>query len=170
MTLAEKKRENNLSEYLIHMFQTEDLIRSFEFDLERIEKNLISLLPVDESRKKIELEWYKVTVQQMKEEKIENSGHLKAVLKDIAAIEHIYKNLEQADADFKNLIDAANPLFEKSSQSEVMTCLQGMYGYLILKTDDLPVPEQTELKANLYGQILSYLSFKFKQGEYLNEN
>ncbi|MEQ9168646.1 MAG: DUF4924 family protein, partial [Fulvivirga sp.] len=34
MNIAEHKKQNNIVEYIIHMYQTEDLIRVFDMDIE----------------------------------------------------------------------------------------------------------------------------------------
>ena len=36
MLIAAKKKEENIAEYILYMYQIEDIIRSFQFDIERI--------------------------------------------------------------------------------------------------------------------------------------
>ncbi len=36
MLIAQKKIHENIAEYILYMYQIEDVIRSYEFDLERI--------------------------------------------------------------------------------------------------------------------------------------
>ena len=46
MIIAEQKRKENIAEYLLYMYQVEDMIRANELDLESIEKTLISKFEV----------------------------------------------------------------------------------------------------------------------------
>ena len=170
MTIAEKKRTNNLAEYILYMFQTEDLIRAFEFDIERIKNDLVTLLASDDADKEEIGSWYETIANTMKSEGLEQTGHLEAVNKDINLLKDLFSKLKKKDDVFQKIVANAQPLFSQSSLSEVDTCLNGMYAYLILKTDDLPVPDITSKRAEIFGEVLSYLSYKANQEEYLSKN
>ena len=42
MIVANEKRKQNIAEYLLYMWQVEDLIRANQFDMDLIRKNVIS--------------------------------------------------------------------------------------------------------------------------------
>ena len=42
MIIAEQKRKENIAEYLLYMYQVEDMIRANGLDLDSIENSLIS--------------------------------------------------------------------------------------------------------------------------------
>ena len=42
MIIASQKRKENIAEYLLYMWQVEDLIRANNMDLDKIEQNIIS--------------------------------------------------------------------------------------------------------------------------------
>ena len=172
MRLANSKKENNIAEYIIFMYQTEDLIRSFGMDIERIKKDLISLTPKDEDEKEELGEWYNTIITTMKQEGIVSSGHLHEVQNLVSALQLLYRTLKKEDDAFQALTTTVQPFFDKNNvnNNEVSICFNGMYGYLILKTGELPVPELTTISAKRYGEVLSYLSYKYKQKNYLNEN
>lgn len=46
MLSAQKLREENIAEYLLYMWQTEDILRAYECDEGRIERELIPRLGV----------------------------------------------------------------------------------------------------------------------------
>ena len=50
MLIAETKRKENMAEYLLYMWQVEDLIRANGCDIDAIERNLISRYDVDDTR------------------------------------------------------------------------------------------------------------------------
>ena len=47
MLIANKKRKENIAEYLLYMWQVEDLIRANGCDIDRVEQNIISLYGAD---------------------------------------------------------------------------------------------------------------------------
>ena len=55
MFIARQKRKENIAEYLLYMWQMEDLIRSFKCDIEAIDKYIISQFP--EAQRAEEREW-----------------------------------------------------------------------------------------------------------------
>ncbi|MDH5475083.1 MAG: DUF4924 family protein [Cyclobacteriaceae bacterium] len=171
MNIANTKKENNIAEYIIYMFQTEDLIRSYELDIKRIKKNLISLIPGDEVEKEGLRIWYSKIISSMKKEQIAMNGHLKEVQDIIIELQLIFNTLKNDDKTFKELTISAQPFFDKNKadNNEVTICLNGMYAYLILKTDDIPVPELTTRSAELFGEVLSYLSYKYKQKHFAGD-
>ena len=42
MKIAQQLKEKNIAEYLIYMWQIEDLIRANDCDVDRIEENIVS--------------------------------------------------------------------------------------------------------------------------------
>ena len=42
MIIARELRKKNIAEYILYMWQIEDLIRAYDFNIELIDKNLIS--------------------------------------------------------------------------------------------------------------------------------
>ena len=47
MIIAEKLRNSNRAEYLLYMWQVEDLIRAYNCDMERINKEYLSRFQLD---------------------------------------------------------------------------------------------------------------------------
>ena len=50
-SVAEKKKSQNIGEYLIYMYQMEDLIRSFQGNMDEIRQYVISHYPVADEEK-----------------------------------------------------------------------------------------------------------------------
>ena len=45
MLVASQKRKENIAEYLLYMWQVEDIVRAFNLDIERIRQNIIDRVP-----------------------------------------------------------------------------------------------------------------------------
>ena len=56
MKIAQQLKEKNIAEYLIYMWQVEDLLRANGCDIDRIRQNIILRYP-EEERPALE-EWY----------------------------------------------------------------------------------------------------------------
>ena len=51
MIIAQQKRKENIAEYLLYMWQVEDMIRANQLDIDKINDNIISRLPIDDKGK-----------------------------------------------------------------------------------------------------------------------
>ena len=59
MITASQKNKENIAEYLLYMWQIEDLIRAFGLDLDRIKENLVyKHHGLTEQQQKEMTEWY----------------------------------------------------------------------------------------------------------------
>ena len=78
MTIADNKREENIIEYLLYVWQMEDLIRATGFDSEIIGTILASQFEGDHLIE--EGKWFTDLARQMKSQKLEKSGHIDRVV------------------------------------------------------------------------------------------
>ncbi|MDE6987111.1 MAG: DUF4924 family protein, partial [Bacteroides acidifaciens] len=72
--IAQQLKEQNIAEYLIYMWQEEDLIRANHCEPEEMEANVISRYPED--RRPDMREWYGNLITMMREEGVRETGHL----------------------------------------------------------------------------------------------
>ena len=170
MLIAEKKRKESISEYIIFMYQTEDLIRAYNFDLEEIYKYVIQHFPVEDNMKTRIKAWYRKTANQMKKESIEESGHLQE-LNDLAhELSSFNLELLKSDQTYRKIFDQAKLHINRNSAlsngqltNPIQICLNGVYGLLILRLNGRPVDDQIKQGALAFGDVLSYLSFKYQK-------
>jgi hypothetical protein len=64
--VAEKKKSQNIGEYLIYLYQMEDLIRSFQGNLEEIRQYVVAHYPVSEQEKAEITAWFEGLLEKMK--------------------------------------------------------------------------------------------------------
>src|SRR5690606_13134775 len=105
MSIAEDKKKNNISEYIIFMYQTEDLIRVYNFDMDQIKEYVISHFPVDEKEKEALVVWYKEILDQMTEENILDKGHLDQVDKIVVELAEMSRQLLKSDHAYRQIYD-----------------------------------------------------------------
>ena len=77
MFIARKLKKENIVEYLLYMWQIEDLIRAFGLNIDAIEERIIKPFPVKEEVERKELyEWYESLIEMMRLENVQEKGHL----------------------------------------------------------------------------------------------
>ena len=76
MFIAKKLRQENVCEYLLYMWQIEDLIRALGLDMDRINDQIIKTYPVSEAEKKELYGWYESLADMMRMENVQEKGHL----------------------------------------------------------------------------------------------
>ena len=77
MLLADKKKKENISEYIIYMYQTELLIRNFEFDIDKIKVHVFGNIPdrkMSPETKEEVFSWHRQVIADMQSEKLEKEG------------------------------------------------------------------------------------------------
>ncbi|MCK9344037.1 MAG: DUF4924 family protein, partial [Massilibacteroides sp.] len=76
MIVAKQKRKENIVEYLLYMWQIEDLIRANKFDIKSIERTVIS--QYKQPQKSIDeiTEWYEQLIEMMRSENVMEVGHI----------------------------------------------------------------------------------------------
>lgn len=174
MIIAQEKRKSNIAEFILYMWQVEDLIRASNFDLERIEETVISkfTLPretLDEIRS-----WYSNLITLMAEEKIVAKGHMSFLNNLIRELNDLHLRLLQApdQEKYQQLYRTARPMIRsfmgKSPQpysSEIEACLTGLYGYLMLRLQNSDISAETREAMTSFSNLLAALSTRFKEIE-----
>ena len=73
-TASEKKREN-IAEYILYMWQIEDLIRAYNLDIDRIDSEIIAQNQnLTDTQKRDPHEWYESLIDMMRREGVEKQG------------------------------------------------------------------------------------------------
>ena len=172
MLLAEKKKQQNLSEYIIYMYQTEALIRSFGLDIEQIKARVIDNIPpesLNEEGKAALLVWYQGIISEMKSEKLEKEGHLSFVQAEVKRLSDLSLQLQVEDENYRVLFNRARPAIRASIvESEglindpIQACLNGVFGLLLARLNGKEIMDETLAQLDHFGNVLSYLSVKIR--------
>ena len=76
MIIASQKRKENIAEYLLYMWQIEDIIRANNLDITSITRNVIDHYQLNEEQRLNMIEWYESLIDMMRREGVEKVGHL----------------------------------------------------------------------------------------------
>lgn len=178
MFIAEQKFKENIAEYLLYMWQIEDIIRAFGFDLERIEYNLIRENYQDEDEIQTVLNWYDELIRKMKSQNITERGHLSELSEIIYELYYLHNTLLNVTKDKKyielhQLAEEHLQEFRDRSQyhelNEVELCLNALYSKLLLRLQNRNISEETEFAFNSFRNMIAYLVKRYhmmKNGDF----
>lgn len=170
MKIAQKLKANNIAEYLIYMWQVEDLIRANGCDIDRIRKNIISHFPEEE---RIEQEeWYSNLIEMMQAEGVKESGHLQINRNVIMNLTELHSELLASPqfpyysaAYFKALpfIVELRQNSGKKDEPELETCFEALYGVLLLRLQKKEITQGTVKAIETISSLLSMLAGYFEK-------
>ena len=151
MFIAKKLREESISEYLLYMWQVEDLIRANECNIERLEQAVVAAyqLPAEQHRELTE--WYANLVEMMRLEGVEQSGHLQINKNIIIALTDLHIRLMHSSkfpfyqAAYYKALPFIVELRAKGGQdkAELENCFDALYGMWMLRLQHKEVGKET---------------------------
>lgn len=174
MIIAKELKKTNIAEYLIYMFQIEDLIRSNSCDLDKLNQNLVTKYKQPESILTEIKKWYNALCRMMNEEKLQSSGHLQFVTNQINELTDFhYRLLELSnDENYTQLFKIAKPDIElfrnklpDKLQSDIEVCLNALYLLLLMRLKQINITDETIEAMTNFSNLLSYLSKKYSEFE-----
>lgn len=142
MIIAREKRKTNIAEYILYMWQVEDLLRACSFNPEDIEEKLVKPFNADDKTRAEISDWYNNLSSMMVLEHIQEKGHLQVLINLVNDLNEFHlKMLEvQNDQEYLRLYrtnSTAIADFVSKSESptinEVEACLNALYGFVLLK-------------------------------------
>jgi hypothetical protein len=174
MLIAQEKRKTNIAEYVLYMWQVEDLIRAYNFNMDLIEQHVISQFRQPEKIRQEIRNWYANIIVMMHEEGIREKGHLSIVRDMIDQMNNLHLKLLHQNNDGKYLslfnqarfnIDELKSKLPDVNTSDIETCLDGLYGLLLLRLKGSEINSETETAMETFSNLLAILALRFKQIE-----
>ncbi len=174
MIIANKKKEENIAEYILYMYQIEDLLRAFNFDIDKLEQNVFGTFTQNEQKKKKIREWYANIIQMMELEQIKKKGHLQIIKNIVSDLENLHKSLlnNPTEIDYQtryhkaapNIAELAGKMQTKNtSETEIM--LHGLYAIILMRLRKQEVTSETLAAIETFSNLLALLSKKYHERE-----
>ena len=175
MLIAKAKRQENIIEYLLYMYQVEDIIRSFQFNMDMINQAVVEKFDQPEAVKSEIRSWYEELSQQMQEQGLKRKGHLKFLRDLIAELQDLHDQLSTTffDKQYIDLYDAAKPYLKEltvksvgqSLSNQIDVAVHGVYGFLMLRLKKQEISSETEKAMEKITGFLAYLAACFHKKE-----
>lgn len=171
MFVADKLRKSNRSEYLLYLWQVEDLIRAYNLDADRISQEYICRFELPKEQLDAMSQWYANLCEMMRSEGKGERGHLqicKNVLQELIEL-HTSLLASAKYPYYRELYYKVLPYIvelrskerqksEGTEKSELETCFELLYGVLLLRLQHKTVAPQTEAAAKDISALLGQLS------------
>ena len=171
MIIAKRKRKENIAEYLLYMWQVEDLIRANQFDMDSIRRTVIAHYAQPASVKEEIAQWYQELIDMMRSEGVMEKGHIQLNKNVIIALTDLHLRLLRSTkemvygATYYKTLPFIVQLRAKSGGEElpeIETCFNALYGYLLLKMQHKEVSAETTEAIKQITAFLALLSEKYR--------
>lgn len=175
MFTASEKRKQNIAEYLLYMWQIEDIIRANGLDIDRIKTNVIDRYKglSDEQRRQM-TEWYESLIDMMRREGIAEKGHLQLNRNVIVQLVDLHQALlrdpqfAEYTAEFYRTLPYIVELRAKSGDErpgEIEACFNALYGMLMLRLQGKEISEPTRQAIAQISKFIALLAHNFRLDE-----
>lgn len=177
MLIARQKLKENIAEYILYMYQLEDIIRAYNLNLEAIIENYVRPQLTDESILDECREWYADIIQKMRSQKIEKSGHLLSTQDILVELSYLHNTLLNMTRDQKYIgaYEVANKFIEEfkeksnlKDKNHIEIAFHALYMKLLMKLQKKQISAATEEGFDAMRLMLAYLSksyTKMKSGD-----
>lgn len=166
MFIAKSIREKSVVEYLLYMWQMENLIRAYGCSLTRIRREYIDRFDYTDQQKDEEEDWFGDLIRMMNQEGKREKGHLainEVLLQDLG---DLHVRLLQStrfpyySAEYYRVLPFIVELRQKGDKEigEVETCLNALYGVMLLRMRQKPISPETAHAIKAITTFLGMLS------------
>ncbi|WP_314109894.1 DUF4924 family protein [Segatella salivae] len=174
MFIAKELRKKSIAEYLLYMWQIEDIIRAMGCSLPLIRKAYISkFTDYTDEQKEDEIDWFGNLVRMMNEEGKRDQGHLNIndiIVRDLV---DLHQRLLQSNrfpiynAEYYKVLPFIVELRGKGDKniSEIETCLDALYGIMMLRMQKKEISPETEHAIKEISTFIGMLSDYYLQNE-----
>lgn len=151
MIISKKLKEQSISEYLLYMWQIEDLIRANSFDVDKLEQTVVAPCKLEGEQHTEMVEWYANLVEMMHLEGVERCGHLQINKNVVISLTDLHFRLMHSQkfpfyqAAYYKALPFIVELRAKGGQdkSELENCFEALYGVWMLRLQHKEVSRDT---------------------------
>lgn len=179
MYTAAEKEKNNIAEYILYMYQLEDLLRACNFNIATIQKTIIEPQAKSESFFNESTRWYEEIIREMQSRGLEKKGHLHRITEVFMELVYLHDTLLGVvkDEKYKTLYETAQTHISEFRQKsnlgqihDLEVAFQALYMKLLLRLKKQEISAVTEESFDHMRILLAYLArayHKMKKGESL---
>lgn len=152
MFISRELKKTNTAEYLLYMWQVEDLLRAYDCSLTRLKREYISRFNYSDEQKEELADWYGSLISMMNSEGCRESGHLSINRRVMQEMEERNRRLqteaghEEYKAQYYRVLPFIVELRRKNGGQggEMETCLGALYGTMMLRLQKKEISPDTE--------------------------
>lgn len=165
MTLAAQKKAENIIEYVIYLWQMQDLVRAAGFDLGTV-RHFITSGAAEGFDLDTEMEWFGAVIMAMKANSLEKKGNLPEIDEVLIELNYLHHTLIDLikETPYIDAVQAAQPLlneFLERSGNRHMNAIEAMltalYGLLVLRLRGKEATPETLTAIDVFKRVLVLL-------------
>ena len=173
MYIAQYLRKENIAEYLLYMWQVEDIIRAYDCNLSRVKDEYIGQFAYSDEQKEELTDWYGDLVRMMNQEGCRERGHLQ--INKLIVQQLIELHVELIDSpkypfyhsEYYKVLPFIVELRNRGAhkdEHEIETCLNALYGVMVLRLQKKEITPVTDNAIKEITTFIGMLSDYFQKG------
>ncbi len=152
MFIARKLKKENICEYLLYMWQVEDMIRAFHLNIDTINERIISQYQVSDDERKSLYEWYESLIEMMRLENMQSDGHIQLNKNIILELDELHSGILRSGkeagyaAKFYHVLPFIAQLRKQQEDmqiSDIELCFNFQYGIMLLRMKKTEISQET---------------------------
>lgn len=186
MLVAKELRKKSIAEYLLYMWQIEDIIRAYQCSLTKIRKEYVDKFNYTDAQKDEEEDWFGDLIRMMNQEECRENGHLQINKVIMQSLNELHAQLLTSSkfpfysAEYYRVLPFIVELRGKTKQvadrmarkneanlkeiaanlghSEIETCFDVLYGVMMLRLQKKEISRETETAVKEITTLIGMLS------------
>jgi len=172
MYIAQELRKQNIAEYLLYMWQVEDIIRAYDCSLSRIRREYISRFDYTDEQKEDLIDWYGNLIRMMNEEGCRQQGHLQINKVTLQLLSELHQQLLSSskfpfyNAEYYKVLPFIVELRNRGAskeENEIETCMNTLYGVMMLRLQKKEITPNTQHAVKEISTLIGMLSDYYKK-------
>lgn len=171
MLISQELRKTNIAEYVLYMWQVEDIIRAYQCDLSAIKREYISRFELTDEQRDDMIDWYGNIIRMIREEGVTGGGHIQINKIVVQQMTELHTQLMSSpkfpfyNAEYYKVLPFIVELRSKSGKEidEIETCLNALYGVMMLRLQQKEVSASTQNAVKEITTFLGMLSDYYKK-------
>ena len=166
MFIAQELRKKSIAEYLLYMWQMEDIIRAYDCSLSRLRREYIARFDYSDEQLEEMTDWYGNLVTMMNQEGKREAGHLQINQVVLQQMSELHAQLLDSTkfpfytSQYYKVLPFIVELRNRSDKekNEIETCLDALYGTMMLRLQNKEITPNTAHAIKEITTLLGMLS------------
>ncbi|MBR4368801.1 MAG: DUF4924 family protein [Prevotella sp.] len=153
MFVAQELKKKSIAEYLLYMWQVEDIIRAYGCSLTRIQNEYINQFDYTDEQKEEETDWFGDLIRMMNSEGCRERGHLAINQIVVQQLSELHLQLLDStkfpfyNTEYYRVLPFIVELRQRGNdenEDEIETCFNALYGTMLLRLQKKEISENTQ--------------------------
>ena len=171
MIISQAKRKENIAEYLLYMWQVEDLLRAYGCSLSNIRREYINRFDYSDEQKEEMADWYGDLIRMMNQEGCRERGHLQINRVVMQQLSELHAQLLDSTkfpfytSEYYKVLPYIVELRKRGNaeEPEIETCFNALYGTMMLRLQKKDISPDTQHAIKEITTFIGMLSDYYKK-------